>query len=145
MTIKESIDTGTYHGVIQLEANIVGSGDELYGSAVTILLDTNMDLDYVSPTLNPAYDASNSSLGIVFAMAFIILIILVSGYLLIYNIFYISVTRDIKFYGLLKTIGTTKKQINRVVNIQTILLSCIGIPAGLLLGYLLGIMRYRHY
>ena len=35
-------------------------------------------------------------------------VILVTGYLIIYNIFQISVISDIRFYGLLKTIGTTK-------------------------------------
>ena len=34
--------------------------------------------------------------------------IIISGYLLIYNILYISISRDTQFYGQLKTIGTTK-------------------------------------
>lgn len=57
-----------------------------------------------------------------------------SGYLLIYNIFYIAVVKDVQFYGHLKTIGTTKKQIRRIIYKQTIKISCIGIPTGLLLG-----------
>jgi putative ABC transport system permease protein len=56
---------------------------------------------------------------------------------MIYNIFYISVVKDIKRYGLLKTIGTTKRQIGRLVNIQALLYSAVGIPVGLCLGYLL--------
>lgn len=57
-----------------------------------------------------------------------------SGYLLIYNILYISVVKDVQFYGRLKTIGTTKKQIKRIIYRQAIKISCIGIPVGLLLG-----------
>nr|WP_303740764.1 ABC transporter permease [Lutispora saccharofermentans] len=47
---------------------------------------------------------------------------------------------DVRFYGLLKTIGTTQKQLGRVVNFQALLLCATGIPVGLLLGYLLGIV-----
>ena len=49
---------------------------------------------------------------------FICLIIVLSGYLLIYNIMYISVNKNIRFYGMLKTIGTTSKQIKKIVKIQ---------------------------
>lgn len=65
-------------------------------------------------------------------------VILLTGYLIIYNIFQISVISDIRFYGLLKTIGTTKKQIRRLVRRQAFMLSVIGIPIGLLIGYGIG-------
>ena len=62
------------------------------------------------------------------------LIILLSGYLLIYNVMYISVTKDIRFYGMLKTIGTSPSQIKRIVKMQTTKLSVIGIPIGMAMG-----------
>lgn len=65
-------------------------------------------------------------------------VILLTGYLIIYNIFQISVINDIRFYGLLKTIGATKKQIRRLVRRQAMLLSVAGIPIGLLFGYGIG-------
>ena len=71
-------------------------------------------------------------------MAGILLVILLTGYLIIYNIFRISVTGDIRFYGLLKTIGTTPRQIRRIVRIQALSLCLPGIPLGLLLGYVFG-------
>lgn len=64
------------------------------------------------------------------------LLVIITGYLIIYNIFYISVTRDIKFYGLLKTIGTTSKQLKKIILRQALTLSVIAIPIGLILGYL---------
>lgn len=64
-----------------------------------------------------------------------VLVILLTGYLIIYNIFQISVVSDIRFYGLLKTIGTTKKQIHRLIRRQAFWLSVIGIPIGLLIGF----------
>lgn len=42
------------------------------------------------------------------------------------------------YYGLLKAIGTTPRQLRRIIRIQALLLSLIGIPTGLLLGWLLG-------
>lgn len=65
-------------------------------------------------------------------------LILLTGYLIIYNVFQISVAGDIRFYGLLKTIGTTPRQLRRVIRIQALLLSVVGIPVGLLLGWILG-------
>lgn len=61
-------------------------------------------------------------------------IIVASGYLLIYNVMYISITKDIRFYGMLKTIGTSPSQIKRIVNMQAGKLSLFGIPIGILLG-----------
>ena len=52
--------------------------------------------------------------------------------------FRISVTSDIRFYGLLKTIGTTGRQIKRLLRRQAYLLSLIGIPIGLVLGFFIG-------
>lgn len=68
----------------------------------------------------------------------LLLLIVFTGYLIIYNVFQISVANDIRFYGLLKTIGTTGKQIKRLIRIQALLLSSVGIPVGLLAGWLLG-------
>lgn len=65
----------------------------------------------------------------------VVLIIMLSGYLLIYNIFYISVVRDVKFYGLLKTIGTTPKQLRRIISMQALLLYACSLPFGLAAGY----------
>ncbi len=83
--------------------------------------------------------SSNVDLLTVVAMTVLILIIVFTGYLIIYNVFQISVTNDIRFYGLLKTIGTTGHQIRKILYGQAMLLSVVGIPIGLLSGYLIGI------
>lgn len=74
------------------------------------------------------------------AIAAFLLLVIFTGYLIIYNIFQISVAGDIRFYGLLKTIGTTPpRQLKRIIRQQALLLCLIGIPAGgLLLGYGIG-------
>ena len=68
------------------------------------------------------------------------LLVFVAGYLIIYNVFQISVASDIQFYGRLKTLGTTKKQIKKIIRGQAGRLSLIGIPVGLIIGYILGIV-----
>ena len=77
----------------------------------------------------------SSSNGSVIAMViFLVLFIIGSGYLLIYNVLYISVAKDTRFYGLMKTIGTTQAQIKTLVKRQALTFACIGIPIGIVLG-----------
>lgn len=74
-------------------------------------------------------------------VVFLILVIF-TGYLIIYNIFQISVTNDIHFYGLIKTIGVTPHQLRRIIYIHALLLCAIGIPIGLFIGYFSGITLF---
>ena len=76
--------------------------------------------------------------GGILAMLAVLILVAFTGYLVIYNIFQISVAGDIRYYGLLKTIGVTPKQLRRLIRQQALLLSVLGIPAGLLLGYGVG-------
>lgn len=92
--------------------------------------------------VNWGLTASSISSGIDFSLvaaiiAFFLLIIF-TGYLIIYNIFQISVTGDIRFYGLLKTIGTTPRQLRRIITQEALFLCILGIPIGLLPGYGIG-------
>ncbi len=84
--------------------------------------------------------ADNFDLATLLSIAVMLLLIVFTGYLIIYNVFQISVSNDIRFYGLLKTIGTTGRQLKRMVFLQAIFLSVIGIPIGLLIGYITGAM-----
>ena len=83
---------------------------------------------------DPTEEFSSAALITVVLIVIIALFIVLSGYLLIYNILYIAVTKDINFYGLLKTIGASPRQIKRIVKGQALRLSIIGIPLGLILG-----------
>ena len=76
--------------------------------------------------------------GGILAMLAVLVLVAFTGYLVIYNIFQISVAGDIRYYGLLKTIGVTPKQLRRLIRQQALLLSALGIPVGLLLGYAVG-------
>lgn len=82
-------------------------------------------------------DENSSTFVLCAVILFICLIIILSGYLLIYNIMYISVNKNIRFYGMLKTIGTTSKQIRKIVKTQAFRMSLYGIPLGTVLGFVL--------
>ena len=88
---------------------------------------------YTSSQLGESMDATT----LIAIIAFLALVIF-TGYLIIYNIFQISVTGDIRFYGLLKTIGVTPRQLRRIIRQQALFLCVVGIPIGLLLGYGVG-------
>ncbi len=98
--------------------------------------------DYISTGVNWGYTGAQLSDKldpfVVVVIVGVLALILLTGYLIIYNVFQISVAGDIRFYGLLKTIGTTPRQLRRIIRTQALLLSLIGIPIGLLLGWLLG-------
>ena len=75
-----------------------------------------------------------SSSGSVIAMVILLVFFIIgSGYLLIYNVLYISISKDTRFYGLMKTMGTTQAQIKSLVKSQAVKFACIGIPIGILL------------
>lgn len=65
-----------------------------------------------------------------------VLLFMACGYLLIYNIFDISVMQDVQQYGLLRTIGCSTRQIKKLVNRQAVWLTVIGLPIGLVAGFL---------
>jgi putative ABC transport system permease protein len=117
----------------------------LEGKLDTVLTDSGYSLDssagnYLEHNVNWAYLNTSISMdaGSVLALLGGLLLVIFTGYLIIYNIFQISVIRDIQFYGLLKTIGTTGRQIRRIIHRQAMLLSISGIPTGLIIGFFTG-------
>ncbi|MBO4819541.1 MAG: ABC transporter permease, partial [Firmicutes bacterium] len=81
---------------------------------------------------------------VIWGFASILVVLIFFGSVsVIYNSFSISVSERTKLYGLLKSIGATKKQIRSTVNYEAALLAGIGIPIGLLVGCIgIGITLY---
>ncbi|MCD8356458.1 MAG: FtsX-like permease family protein [Clostridia bacterium] len=75
-----------------------------------------------------------NSVQILLGLLGLIFVICVSAYLLIYNILYLSVSGNVRYYGLLQTIGMTEKQVYRLVQKQMLLIGAVGIAIGLLVG-----------
>jgi putative ABC transport system permease protein len=98
------------------------------------------DKNFIPYGVNWAYMSTSFELSpaTIISLILAVLLIVFTGYLIIYNIFQISIFKDIRFYGLLKTIGTTTKQIKKIIGMQALILSIIGIPTGLGIGYFLG-------
>lgn len=67
-------------------------------------------------------------------------LIVLSGYFFIYNVLHISIAKEVRFFGQLKTIGTTSKQIRRFVLKQVLWNSSLGIPSGMILGALVSFL-----
>ncbi|MDE6608290.1 MAG: ABC transporter permease, partial [Lachnospiraceae bacterium] len=69
-------------------------------------------------------------------------VVVLFSIIVIYNIFQVGIIRKIQEYGKLKALGATKKQIKKVVFREGMLLAVIGIPAGLVLGYLVSVISF---
>ena len=94
--------------------------------------------NYVNVAVNPMLYSEDGNTGVGLSIFFFGALFILCGYLLIYNIFDIGVMQDIQEFGIMKTIGMTGKQIKRLMRRQMLLLSLIGIPIGLVVGYGLG-------
>lgn len=110
-----------------------------------VLQDAGFDPDaargedgFVSSNLNGAYVQFGVDGSVLAGGVLLVLVIMLAGYLIISNVFRISVLKDMRMYGQLKTIGTSPKQLRRLLKRQADLLSIIGISAGLCLGYVMG-------
>lgn len=78
---------------------------------------------------------SESILGVLYRIAgVIIVIIVVSSVFVIRNSFSISVSEKTKQYGMLASVGATKKQIKRSVLLEGLYIGIVAIPLGILLG-----------
>lgn len=64
----------------------------------------------------------------------VILFFMLDGFLITYNINTISVTKDIQFYGLLKTIGTAPGQLKQLMYYRMGNILLTALPVGLVLG-----------
>lgn len=98
----------------------------------TYVFDVNKYL--IDLETNPISSTSIGDLGKV--LAIVIVIIVFTSIFCIKNSFDISITEKIRQYGMLRSIGATKKQIKRNVFYEATILGLIGIPLGIILGCL---------
>lgn len=80
---------------------------------------------------------SDSNMTVIYSFCGILIAIVVLGSIIVIaNAFCISANERIRQFGLLKSAGATKEQIRRIVLSEALLLAVIGIPMGLLTGFL---------
>lgn len=139
-------EDGSVTGAVRMDVNFSNSigiqrkldqviTDSGYSIAVgdSHYIDCNANWTYIS-------DGAEGDPLTIGAVIGALLLILLTGYLIIYNVFQISVMKDIRYYGLLKTVGTTGRQMKQILHRQAWRLALYGIPAGLVLGFLAGKM-----
>ena len=132
-----STDPNQIFGLYMVQVNLY-SDQNIEETMERVLADTGLsELEY---SVNLAYSpemgavAVQENLPMYLGMG----LVFIAGYLIIYNIFQISVTADVQFYGKLKTLGTTTRQLKKLIYNQANRLCIVGIPVGLILGWLLG-------
>lgn len=135
--MEKDIDASDYAGRIIADFNF-SSSLNLTGKMEDLAKRCGFPEEAVAEGINWAYLGMDIKIEDMLPVAALLLVILISGYLIIYNIFYINVFHDIRRYGLLKTIGTTGKQLRKIVRRQAYMLCLYGIPLGLLLGGVTG-------
>lgn len=84
------------------------------------------------------YDTISNFIKTMMGLLILLVLVFMSGYLFIYNTLYISVNRDIRYFGQLKTIGTTSVQIRKMIYKQMLWNAMIGIPLGLVCSSIVG-------
>lgn len=80
-----------------------------------------MAANYVDPSMFPI-------------VGMIMLVIILAGVVTIYSIYYVSMPQRIRDYGRMRALGATKSQIRSIVLREGMLVACIAIPIGLLIG-----------
>lgn len=133
-------ETGIITGILKFE-----DVKNIANNLKTVVAESGFSMDinssnHINTGVNPFYQSirTTSGSGTIFALACALLLFVFTGYLIIYNIFQISILRDIRYYGLLKTIGTTGHQLRTIMRKQAWILSLIGIPPGLFGGFFVG-------
>ena len=123
----EEQKVNSYIGIMELST---GMTKEDIGSKYNISLNDNV-LQFEGIGVNSSYMRMLYLVGIV-----VVVIIIISSVFVIRNSFAISITERTRQYGMLSSIGATKKQIRKNVLFEGVILGLIGIPSGILLGIL---------
>ena len=136
--VSEEVDENTKYNVY---INIVKpkklTADEVKESILSIA--KNMGIEEYDVRINTDYiNASNPDPQGIAGGIVVALIIILSSMLVIYSIFYVSVINKVHEYGKLRAVGATKRQIRKIILREGFILSCISIPLGIAIGYLIG-------
>lgn len=136
--VSEEVDENTKYNVY---INIVKpkklTADEVKESILSIA--KNMGIEEYDVRINTDYiNASNPDPQVIAGGIIVALIIILSSMLVIYSIFYVSVINKVHEYGKLRAVGATKRQIRKIILREGFILSCISIPLGIAIGYLIG-------
>lgn len=126
LLVKDSgVDKGGRYLFVELRpnGNLRGNIDELRKLSDAKSIEENKNL-----IIAQGQDMPKGMIGVV---AVIIAIVIISTIAVIYNAFQISVVERVKQFGLLRAVGSTPKQIRRIILREATFLAAIGVPIGL--------------
>lgn len=128
----QSGDVNDISGYMSVDFNFANSFN-IQGKVQALIDRTGIRKD-VGYGINWAYMTQSIDPFMVVVCIVLLITFFAAGYLIIYNIFDINIISDMQEYGLLKTVGTSGKQLKKIVMRRANIISLIGIPVGLLLG-----------
>jgi len=119
-----------YYGSFDNEDELINVREELEKARYA----TDFNGYLIALETDPINNSGICNLG--YVVIVVCIIIVFTSVFCIKNSFDISITEKIKQYGMLRSIGATKKQIKSNVFYEATILGLIGIPLGLLLGFI---------
>ena len=105
----------------------------------TTIQSIEKSLDFTDRQIFAPTEYIENSFKLLLGICGLALVICLSAYLLIYNILYLSVSGKIRYYGLLQSLGMTKKQLIRFIAKQMMIVGILGVFIGNLLGVFVSI------
>lgn len=132
LTVGENNDKHTYSLYLRTKPgrHVAYTIEQMFGAYDDLGWELNYDLLRIyGYSGESSYNRVMKNLG-----ALLIIIIMFGSISLIYNAFSISVSERTKQFGLLASIGATRRQLTGSVIFESLFLSVIGIPLGILSG-----------
>lgn len=119
---------------------LLADGYDIEGETETIFNNAGLEYSRDMISVNPGYNVSREALSSETLVTLIcgVLVIVIIGYLIINNIFYISARKDANQFGRLKTIGMSNKHLAAFVRTQAFIMLSVAVPLGIVGGYFMG-------
>lgn len=136
--VASKISDPTYSAYVRLKGSDGWSKAAIQSELLTLLNEWGIQQENIQFSTYYFSLIEQRSSQYMLIIAFVCLIVTLACTLVVYSLFYVSIVRKTNEYGKLRTIGTTGKQIKRIVFREGHYLAGIGIPMGLIAGGVAG-------
>lgn len=124
-----------YSAAVRLFGESTFTEDQMENAIKEVCADIGCDADNIIYNHQYLMTMLSASAEMKAAVAVIGLFILIFSALVIYSIYYISVITDVQEIGKLKALGTSDRQVKRLLISESTRLCAVAIPPGLLIGF----------
>ena len=132
-----SEDQRSYYANLRVYGESDLNYDEIRDVIGQIAADIGCDENNITYNNHYLYVMTDPGSEMTAIVAFITLLIVLFSGLVIYSIYYVSVITDVREIGKLKALGSTGKQIRKMLLTEGIIVSAFALPPGMLIGYLI--------